>query len=284
MINIIVPCTPNYSKQNVINTVNKRIDILSQFVILYNSIKENWHFDYRINLFFNNKMPFNDYDLNKLSKLDIDVFAINPDHQRNPYMLRCNALTHKIKKTGTHRLLLDCDTIALKEPIFDLTCDWQAMFANSVIEKKFYNYINTKFKYNLDLENKTKGPLFKKYIDSMDHTTFFPHFNGGAFLIKEDYCQEFKFYTSPSYEISYDSKVPHSIRHIGVQYGASFALAKMSNNWKPFPAGFNYLAKEYNIDKFGKDRISLLHYCGTGGYSVADRYFKDFINKYKDQK
>jgi hypothetical protein len=282
MINIIVPCTANYTRKNIINTINKNIDIVTQFVILCNSITENWSFDYRISLFHNRNIPFNKDDLSRLSKLDIDIYAVEPDYENSPYMLRCNALTHKVKNKGTHRLLLDCDTIALKEPNFNLSCDWQAMYANSVIGSQYYNHINSKYGYNLDLSGKKIGKLFNMYLDGVECDNFFPHFNGGAFLMKEELCESFKRYTCPSYQISYETNMPYMIRHIGVQYGASFALMKCSNNWKPFDAGFNYLAKEYDINKFGKDKITLLHYCGTGGYNVAHRHFDKFINKYRN--
>ena len=136
MLNIIIPCTPNYGKKNVINTVNKKIDIVSQFIILYNSIKQNWNFDLKINLFYNKNYSFNDVDIKRLSVLDIDMFAVDPDNKSTPYMIRCNALTHNLRQIDTHRLLLDCDMIALGEPNFDLSCDWQAMFAGGVLDKK----------------------------------------------------------------------------------------------------------------------------------------------------
>lgn len=277
MINIIVTCTPNYQNRNIINTVNKQIDIVSQFVILYNSIQKNWKFNNRINLFYNKSHSFNESDKNRLSKLDIDIHAIDPDYEKTPYMLRCNALTHSLKNSGTHRLLLDCDTIALKEPEFDLSCDWQAMYAGSVVDPSCYKYINEKFGYNLDLSKKYTGSLFKKYLESGKCENFFPHFNGGAFLIKEELCEKFKEYTVPSYAISHDGAVPEHIRHIGVQYGASFALMKMSNNWKPFDPGFNFLVKGYNVNKFGKNNITLLHYCGRNGFQEAYRHFWEQI-------
>lgn len=280
MLNIIVCCTPNYERKNIINTVNKSIDMVSQFIILYNSIKSNWRLDYRINLFHNKQISFDDSDLERLKNLDIDIYSIEPDYNKTPYMLRCNAMTHKLKNVGSHRLLLDCDTIALKEPKFDLSCDWQAMYANSVVNEKYYDYINTTFDYNINLNNRAKGKLFSLYCSGREHSNFFPHFNGGAFLVKEKLCNDFKKFVIPSYKISHDKKVPRHIRHIGVQYGASFALIKISDNWKPFEPGFNYLAKEYDINKFGKNNISLLHYCGIGAYDVAYRYFKNTIDDY----
>jgi len=281
MINIIIPCTANYEKKNIINTVNKKIDIVSQFIILCNSIKDNWHFDYRISLFHNKDILFNKSDLTRLSALDIDIYEIKADHNYTPYMLRCNALTHKVKKSGSHRLLLDCDMLAINEPIFDLSCDWQAMYANSVIKPQYYNYINKKYGYDLDLTNKISGRLFNMYLNNTNSKDFFPHFNGGAFLIREKLCEAFKKYTVPSYKIVEEPQLPYMIKHIGVQYGASFALMKISDNWKPFIPGFNYLAKENNIDTFGKDNISLLHYCGVGAYEVANRYFSNEFTKYR---
>ena len=163
MINIIISCTPNYKKHDIINTVRKEIDIVSQFIVLYHSIRENWNFEYRISLFHNKSFPFSEYDSRRLSKLDIDIFATEPDYEKTPYMLRCNALTHETRKVGSHRLLLDCDMMALKEPRFDLSCDWQAMYANSVMGSKYYDYINNKFGYDLELKNKVTGKLFSMY-------------------------------------------------------------------------------------------------------------------------
>lgn len=281
MINIIINCTPNYKKHDIINTVRKEIDIVSQFIVLYHSIRENWNLKHRISLFHNKSFPFSEHDLKRLLKLDIDIYAIEPDYEKTPYMLRCNALTHKIKKPGSHRLLLDCDMVALEEPNFDLSCDWQAMYANSMLSKDYCDYINLKYGYDLNLENKVCGPLFRMYIEGDGKSeNFFPHFNGGAFLIREELCESFSQHTIPSYQIAHDSSVPHHVRHIGVQYGASFALAKMSDNWKPFDAGFNYLAKEYDIDTFGKQNIQLLHYCGINAYAVARKHFGEKIDDY----
>ena len=283
MINIVIPCTANYDSKDIINTVPKSIDVVSQFIILYHSIVKNWtSFDYHINLFYNKHIPFNEDDMKRLSELEIDIFPVEPDYDKTPYMLRCNGLTHKLKNKSSHRLLLDCDTIAVSEPSFNLLRDWQAMYANSVISKKYYEYINRKFNYNIDLDNKVTGPLFTKYIKTGDHKDFFPHFNGGAILIKEGLCQIFKEYTTPSYEISHDIRLPHDIRHIGVQYGASFALAKMSRNWEPFEKGFNYLIKSatitgYGLTKFGKQNIKLLHYCGEGAENHVHEHFREYL-------
>ena len=104
-----------------------------------------------------------------------------------------------------------------------------------------------------------QGSLFLDYMCGKSYSNFFPHFNGGAFLIKEEYCSSFKSWTTPSYAISTDEAVPHHIRHIGVQYGASFALCKISDNWSPFDPGFNFLLACMSPSDFGASNISLLH-------------------------
>ena len=80
--------------------------------------------------------------------------------------------------------------MALKEPRFDLSCDWQAMYANSVMGSKYYDYINNKFGYDLELKNKVTGKLFSMYTADGKDDNFFPHFNGGAFLIREELCEK----------------------------------------------------------------------------------------------
>ena len=75
-------------------------------------------------------------------------------------MLRCNALTYPLPYKSSHRLLLDCDMIALKNPSFDLSKDWQAMYAGSVIPAKYYEYINKSYGYNLALNDTFQGPYF----------------------------------------------------------------------------------------------------------------------------
>ena len=55
----------------------------------------------------------------------------------------------------------------------------------------------------------------------------------------------------------------------------SFALLKLSDNWKPFNPGFNYIIK---IDSKINKNISLLHYCGTGGYELAFKDYQEYFN------
>jgi len=282
MINIVFFVTPNYTKKkNQINVIYKKIDLLDQFIMAYNSIKKNWKItEYDISLFYNKDMPFDESDLKKLNKLEINIIACEPDHNKIPYLCRNSALTYKLPKEGTHRLIVDTDILFLKEPIFDLSCDWQAMYAGGVnVSNVDIEYINNKYNYNINLDSYIKDNLFTRYIDSpQNYKNLFPHFNAGVFLIKEDLCEKFVFLYKDAWNLSFDENVSKNTNHIGIQYAQSFALMKLSDNWKPFIPGINYLGKIYNIKKFGKENIIIFHYCGTNGEENVYKHFEEYLN------
>lgn len=279
MINIVFFVTPNYkNKKNQINVVYKKIDLLDQFLMAYNSIKKNWKtLNYDISLFYNKDYPFNKKDYEKLNKLNINIIPCEPDHDKIPYLCRNSALTYNLPKTGTHRLILDTDILFLKEPIFDTSKDWQAMFAGSA-NLSDIEYINKKYNYNLNLKNYIRKDLFLNYIKNPNiYKQLFPHFNAGAFLIKEELCEKFVISYKKAWELSFDKNISKYGNHIGIQYAQSFALIKLSENWKPFIPGINYLGKSYDIEKFGKENIILFHYCGVGGEDNVYKYFPEYL-------
>jgi hypothetical protein len=289
MINIIVFINPNYENINIINTVKKNIDIVSQFIILYNSIKKNWNkFEYRISIVHN--IEFSDEDTINLSFCDIDIYKVSPDFEELPFQNRCACLTTELKNVGTHRLVLDCDMIALNEPIFDLNCDWQAAFSASVdINEIYLAYIIKKYNYkDIVHSNYIKKKLTKTYYANPQcYKNLYPYFNGGAILIKEDLCNEFVKLWKPSIELGLakywdmPGVIPQYILHIALQYSMSYALLTLSNNWKPFMPGFNYLIK--SEIKINVNDISLLHYCGQGADIIVKKNYSGyFISDVKD--
>lgn len=281
MLNIVFFLTPNYTKnKNKINVIYKKIDLVDQFIMAYYSIKKNWNIiKYDISLFYNKDMPFNEGDFNKLNKLEINIIPCEPDHNNIPYLCRNSALTYKLPKAGTHRLIVDTDTLFLKEPIFDLSCDWQAMFAGGVnIANNDIKYINKKYNYNINLNSYIKNNLFTRYIDNPEiYKKLFPHFNAGVFLIKEDLCNKFVSLYKDAWDLSFDKNLSSFTNHIGIQYAQSFALIKLSANWKPFIPGINYLGKIYDINKFGKENIFIFHYCGVNGENNVFKYFPEYL-------
>ena len=281
MINIVVFCNPNYSQEQVVNTVRKNIDVVSQFVVLYRSIKRNWtNLEYRISLFHNESITFNENDTKKLDSCDVDVYACAPDNPRLPFYCRCACLESNLTRTGTHRLVLDCDMIALNEPTFDLSCDWQAMYGGSVnFDGNVLDYIVKKYNYKFDHKaGYLRRHLFTEYLkDPSAYHRLYPYFNGGAILIKEGLCRRFCELWRPSLELSYDPALSRQHQHLGLQYSMSYALTTLSENWKPFRPGVNYLLKVYDINKFGKANVSLVHYCGAGGGELATKEFPEYF-------
>ena len=111
-----------------------------------------------------------------------------------------------------------------------------------------------------------------------DYTNLFPHFNMGAHLIREELCSDYSKMLKPCYASCEDTNLSKNGRHFGGQYCMSFASIKLSNNWKPFERGFNYLLKVSNLKSFGIDNIKLVHYCGSGGGKLAMRHFKEYFD------
>lgn len=286
MINICVYCNPNYKNNERIGTIKRNIDLVSQLIILFKSIKKNWtNFEYDFYCFYNINIKWSEEDKKRISEYkDIHLIGVNePDYPSVPWQTRIPCFIHKLNKIGTHRLVLDCDMIALKNPEFDLNVDWQCMFGGNLINNKYIDFMLKKYNFNLEsiLDKKLiKKDLFKNYIDNKNSwKNLYPYFNVGAVLIKENLCNKLISIWKPTYELILENTWPSNlnnkeVRHISIQYTLSFSLLKTSSNWKPFEPGFNYLLKSYDVEKFKKENISLVHYCGINAEKIAKNLFK----------
>ena len=319
MINICIYCNPNYKNNLRIGTAQKNLDVVSQAIILCNSIKQNWNnFDYDITLFHNKNMEWSEEDKKRISKLTfLNIIAVDkPDHPNLPWQTRIPCFTHPLKREGTHRLVLDCDMVALSEPEFDLECDWQGMFSISgslphITYKGYPNYkqcngncfggrggggfgrrrrrrrgrkpateVNkTKIKeflkkngfelsascLNYEKQNLQKCHLHNEYHrnKNIDYRTLYPHFNLGAILLRENLCKIF----GECYSLAYRVNEIGLAQHCAIEYVGTYILKTLSNIWKPFQPGFNFLSMCFSrktINSFLKERkISLLHYPGS---------------------
>ena len=290
MLNIAILCTPNYTKKRIVNSVPKSIDVVSQFVALYHSIKKNWKsFDYKIHLFCNERNPFNKRDRKKLNQLDIAIHMIKEDYEaksedrRTPFMLRCNILNYNFGDDSSHILILDPDMLALNEPTFDFNCDWQAMFGGKLLDEgdscNNFHYINRRFNFNLDFSSYSRNNPYSRYASGAPLETIFPYFNGGAYLIRRSLAAEFSKWVRPCYAMCHFKCLRSNTRHVGIEYGISFALIKISSNWKPFELGFNLLIKEdsTNRQSFEVDDIQLLHYAGIGAGELVKKEFNEYF-------
>lgn len=325
MINICMYCNPNYSETPRVQTSPKIIDVVSQFVFLYNSIKRFWtNFEYRITLFHYKQIVWSDSDWDKVKNLDIDIISVNePDHPSVPWQTRIPCFSHKLTKLGTHRLILDCDMIALGEPEFDLTCDWQAMFSlDSLLPRRSLYPTKLPLEYGktplfrhgnkdissfndcikstiIDLDKIKKfmedkgivltpeiknekttlllnNQIEKEYLHVRYHLDnpniykkFYPHFNFGAILIKEELASRF----ADLFVIGYDLITVFPIVHCELEFFGSYCLRLLSNNWKPFKPGFNTCSGLFHDNQLKyfmeNNKLSLIHYALTPHYQNA---------------
>ena len=288
-VNIIVMCNQNYENDNRIGTIKRTLSPLKQFIVLYRSIKKNWNFPYRISVVHTIDFRGNDMDI--IKSLDVDIFKVDPDmpgYKEFQHRCKCGCLCIEPKNIGTHRLILDIDMIALKNPNFDYDVDFQAMYAGPIVyDDDTVKYICNRFGYDY-----IKIPKNIRFLCIAYHLNnkkdLYPHFNGGAILIKENLTKKLAELFRPSLILGIRkgwkdyNKVQHSHIHYSGQFCMSLSLITLSKKWKPFEPGFNYLLKMYDVNKYGKNNISLLHYCGIGAQEKAQILFKDYFNVLND--
>ena len=279
MINIIVVCNPSYQKK--ITHASNRGDLshVTQLIVLYKSILANWKsIEYDFYIVCNKHIKWTEADLKRMEQFpNIHRIEVEEsDVKSMPYMTLSPCFTSKLIRTGTHRMVLNCDMIALSEPVIDYTCDWQGGFACSsvwqqdgVSHKKMMQRIidDNNLDVNLD-DYAVSNTTYVDYVrnpESYDYKKIFPHINAGIFFIKEELCAKYADLLLKS--LKYMNHV-----HISVQYIFSVLLIGLSKNWKPFHPGMNFLVKDIAINKFGRENIGLLHYAGVSEHSRENIY------------
>ena len=265
-LNIIILFSANY----------KKINLLDQFTAFYKTIKLNLKsISYDISIV--HFEDFNNEDLNKLKKLDVNLIKTSSNR-----IIECSLERYivKTKVKGTHRLIAETDMLLLKEPKFNWNVDFQKMYGKYSktfppnIMNNIYKMFNIKNKY---IQNYNKNcNLFVSYnIKKISKNKLFPHFNNGLTLIKEDFSQKFYQKMISIDFIKRRNHFPSRYHHFYGQILYSLILLELTDNWEPFKPGINYLLKVYNINKFGKENISLLHYCGSGGGKLVKKHFSN---------
>ena len=288
-VNIFVFCNQRTQTENrKLRPTHKynKISHLEQFLVLYHSIKKNWTFPHRISLC--HSVDFSENNLDALLELELDLFKVEPDiaiydgsatltdSYSIPYTKYCRAACFYVvpKVAGTHRLVLDVDMIALKNPVFDYNVDFQAMYS-----RKIPPYTNQQIKticdrFSFRYRDYTPEPLLAKYIAGK--TNIQPYFNGGAILIKESLSKLFGELWRPSLITPLLKELwgnSSRLAYLSSELTLSLALLTISQNWKPFELGFNYWKQTWEIPK---ENISLYHY--ISGPTYAQRHFNSYFN------
>jgi hypothetical protein len=278
-LNIIIIFSPNYKNNNIVGTVKKSIPLMEQFIAFYKSIKKNLNnVKYDISIVHHNN--FNDSDLNILKTIDVNLIKVDCNSIAELGIEKYNVNT---RYPGTHRLMAETDMLLLKEPTFNWDVDFQKMYAGTSrkfpisIMKKMYNMFAIKNKYIQNYSHNSN--LFISYnVKNIHKNNLYPHFNNGLTLLKEDFSK--KVYTKlkendwiNKRNIYFEKQYHH---HFG-QLLSGFIKLELTDNWEPFNPGINYLLKVYDVNKFGKENISLLHYAGVGAEILVKKEFPEYF-------
>lgn len=284
-VNITVFYSPNHAKQSRLSSFQKSIDLLDQLQGLVYSIRKNWHsFDYDITVFHSSKTPLNERDWEVLKVLEVDTIEVEPDTPELPHYCRAACFDHPLEFPGTHRLVLDIDMVALAEPKLNFDVDFQAMFNPSIgyrrdVFYKVYAWMSQKLGMKPVHADPSKTwdfnfPAHKVYHETgkWDRNRFFPYFNGGAVLIKDNKAKELTKLWRPTIYLASGKDWMFKNPNMAAERTLSAALVTVADSWEPFPPGFNSLHRLVPTDPYP---VSLFHYCGH--FKFGDkRYSKVF--------
>ena len=288
-VNIIIFLSPMYNNGPIIGVVNKKLHLVKQFYYFYKSIKKNWTFPNRITLIHSTDFTKDDFDF--LSQLDIDIIKTKPDFDHSDFRWH-NAWQRYIVKTkikGTHRLICECDQLAIKNPQFDYNVDFQAGFAGSI--QPYQKKVIEKFIKNFNLitipnEKYKRIKLFEEYnVKKTNYKLLFPHFNNGIILVKEKFAKKVYDAMIDKLFIIYDDHFWKEfdnitqIKHHSIQLLVGLVLITLTQNWKPLPIGCNFITTICNPQTIGRNNVSHVHYCGKMGYEMVLKYYPNYFKE-----
>ena len=287
-VNIMVICNPNYNNKGKIGAVkkkynNKKLSYVEQFIVFYHSIKKNWTLPYRINLL--HSLNFSKKDRKILNSLDINLIKVRPDDPNFKHICRWRCYVVPLKKPGTHRLLLDIDMIALKDPVFNYNLDIQVSVGETIrFKKPMIDFVCKKYGYEIP-KGKLQGCPFREYYLE-NKKDMFPYLNNGAVLIKNSFIKKFaphfkatvKLFKKEEWKTWKNYKnITRFHRHFSRQILLGIIVVNLTKKWDYFPKGFNYLGKVLSLNKFDINQVTLYHYLGTNGQKEALKYFKQYF-------
>lgn len=279
--------------------LKEKISYFDQFLILYESICDNWKkekFDYEFYIL--HSIPFKPNKLKIIKSLPmVNVQMVSyPKHKH-----KIRPMAYYLDVDCDYKLVLDVDMLALKEPDFDFTSDAQGMYGgnkyNSLQWKKICNFLKCHFPEDLivktDLGHYRKFEIKEHFLyhTTPDLPKMFPYFNNGAILIKNTLSQKlaevWDGYRDTFTEFIF--KEFNTNIDLEGQDVIGLAIHKVTKNWTPFERGFNFILQ----DKFDEGRelvdiykgnVSLIHYVNvpqnTIYYPIVLNYYNQVKNKY----
>jgi hypothetical protein len=299
LISIVIPLNELKSfNGGSLNGVKSEINYFIQFLMLYESINQNWKktsFDY--NFYLIHSIPFSDKNQEILDKLDIK--QVYTQYKRHKTKIR--PICYELEIDCDFRLVLDVDMLALSEPNFDFNKDFQAMYGGNKYNKSQWRKISKYLK--CDMPNESVR-IFKKGIYNKwtfkEHYLYqigvtkkkkFPFFNNGAILVKNNFSYDFSCLWD-DYRASYTEFVKKEFNiniDLEGQDVVGLAINQLTQNWGVFEPGFNFIIQ----DKFDegeklvrnfKKQVSLLHYIHATKtnkyYPIIKEHYNRVVKKY----
>lgn len=252
--------------------IKESIDYFEQFLISYESIKQNWlgnNFTYDIHLV--HSKPFAEKKLSILSNLDVTLHHIKNSFE--PNILRHHAFL--IDLDCDFRLVLDNDVIAVNEPMLNFDMDIQCQLGgskwNHIQWKEICSWLNIKCPSQIpiitEFGNFEKYSLkeYFKYFKTKKYNDLFPSFNGGVIFVKNTISKQYG-HTLVSCAMKYFKNRKFKIRFLGIQDILGVVANEITPNWGVLPIGMNYILTNWFSDTIKNDvsypmnNIYLLHY------------------------
>lgn len=290
-LNIIVVVNPNYDNLDRLLSRKKKFNIVEQFIILYNSVKENFKsIKYKINIF--HSIDYNDHDSNLLSSLDIDIYKVDPDISNIPklnHSIRCQTYNTKLKNSSKYRFMIDCDCYFIRDPSNELKywiekdIDFISAYGNNNYlannqdnGEKIVKYLCKRFDIEYPEPLYIDKNISLEYVQN-DKDYRYPHFCAFR-LIKDEVAIKIPIkLRSTRYlaieenckEIISDKKTPNNdiLQFLGPQYCFGLILNELTKNWDIFSKSF--------IIGVGSNKIKMDNTCIIHNIYNSD-YFKEY--------
>lgn len=276
--------------------IKSKLSYFDQFLISYESIKENWSSkEFTYEFYIVHTKDFLSSNKNILDNLDVTLIKT-----KSPFGgtgKRTTAFTVDID--CDFRLILDNDTIGLKTPTFDFTKDILVSYGGSTYSKNIYEKI---CKEILNITPPNEHPIhsnskpvsfsdyeYVKYYESKGNKRLFPALNAGAIMIKNELSQIFGKKLIESVK-----KLPEISKKFGgrsllvVQPIYGIVVNDITNNWYHFDKGFNFLLTSFGripiVNSKYKGNVYLAHYINHDKkdfFTEKIEYYMNKIEKYK---
>ncbi len=248
------------------------ISVIDQAVVLIQSIKKNWTMPSDIIAMHSLKMSRESWD--RLTEAGATVLERQHgfagfDAVHN----RWTAYQDSYRTNNTHRLILDVDMIALKDPGFSLDYDIMAGLSGyCVLDREDWQYICGVCGVDMPEGKiiKPPGSPWREY--ARGGSGFFPCFNAGAVLIEKNLA-----HSIIETIVDYMRKIRASTLSKNMRgafaytIALSLAIAASGASFALFPAGFNFIGTMLAPKDYAGE-VFLYHYLGAERTELSGIY------------